>query len=103
MGDKAIEVLGETLQRVRTAGRRHFFTTSNCWELFGVDFLIEGGSGRVLLLEINPAPSLAMYSDRGVNAAAVRDSLLGPDPLKEALPAGWRPVPIGEIARREAP
>eukprot|EP00438_Fugacium_kawagutii_P036540 Skav231220 [mRNA] locus=scaffold813:58533:59034:+ [translate_table: standard] len=78
------EVLGKTLRRVREAGRRHFFTLSNCWELFGVDFLVDT-TGRPLLLEINPSPSLAMYGD--VDLA----TLLGDDPLNDGfkLPQSW--------------
>lgn len=82
-------ILGETLDRVRSAGRRQFFTTPNCWELFGVDFLVEDVSGRVVLLEINPSPSLSMYGGQGV-----REALLGPDPLTAPIPAGWLVVPL---------
>ena len=56
-------------------------TTRNCWELFGADFLMDrrrlsraatafavkigafAGHGSVILLEINPSPSLAMYGE----------------------------------------
>ncbi|CAK9073633.1 unnamed protein product [Durusdinium trenchii] len=83
------EVLTRTLNNLRTTGRRHFFTLPNCfdawlgfpanpastdsssihasrsllllpgWELFGVDFLVNSAR-EVLLLEVNPSPSLAM-------------------------------------------
>jgi len=88
--DEVAEVLGATLARVRAAGRRHFFTTANCWELFGVDFLVESGTGRTMLLEVNPSPSLAMYG----SGPGVRARLCGPSPL-EAVPPSWRPVPLG--------
>lgn len=91
----AAEVLGVTLSRVRAAGRRNLFTLPNCWELFGVDFLVEDVSRRPVLLEINASPSLAMY---GSDSAAVRASFLGSsgilDPLAgdTSLPSGWRSV-----------
>eukprot|EP00435_Cladocopium_sp_Y103_P058870 s112_g20.t2 len=56
------DVLAKTLTGLQAAGRRHFFTLPNCWELFGADFLVEAGTARAVLLEINPSPSLAMYS-----------------------------------------
>jgi len=84
-----VQVLGATLVNVKAAGRRQFFTTPNCWELFGVDLLVEDVSRRVVLLEINPSPSLAMYGGPGS-----RPALVGPDPLHEELPEGWRPVPL---------
>eukprot|EP00434_Breviolum_minutum_P024381 symbB.v1.2.021531.t1/scaffold1865.1/size98072/8 len=72
------QVLAETLSRLRQAGRRHFFTLPNCWELFGADFLLEAVTARPVLLEINPSPSLAMYSSDLA-------SLIGDDPLNERL------------------
>eukprot|EP00928_Gymnodinium_smaydae_P064599 TRINITY_DN47885_c0_g1_i1.p1 TRINITY_DN47885_c0_g1~~TRINITY_DN47885_c0_g1_i1.p1 ORF type:complete len:457 (+),score=100.21 TRINITY_DN47885_c0_g1_i1:60-1373(+) len=87
----ASEALGATLARLRAAGRRHFFTTANCWELFGTDFVVEAGSGRTLLLEVNPSPSLAMHGD----GPGMRARLVGPDPLAE-VPSGWRPVLLPE-------
>lgn len=81
------EILRLTLSAVQAAGRRHFFTLSNCWELFGVDFLVQAPSGRAVLLEVNPSPSLAMYG-----GASLRD-LVGPDPL-HAVPEGWIPVAV---------
>jgi len=94
------DILGETLRRVRAGGRRQLFTLPNCWELFGVDLLLEeaaswqddrreGGTPeeaqaplpehRLVLLEVNASPSLAMY---GAEAEDVRRQLLGPDPLE---------------------
>lgn len=88
---EAAQVVGATLDRIcaGSTGRRHFFTTSNCWELFGVDFLMEEGSGRVVLLEMNATPSLAMYGE----GSSVRDHLVGPNPL-EAIPPSFSPVPL---------
>merc|ERR1712217_340271 len=76
--DEAAKLVGKTLDRicVGSTRRRHFFTTSNCWEVFGADFLVEAGSRRVFLLELNATPSLAMYGEGN----HVRDGLLGPDP-----------------------
>lgn len=85
------EILSLTISRVRAAGRRHFFTVPNCWELFGVDFLVQAPQGRAVLLEVNPSPSLAMYG-----GASLRD-LVGPDPL-QAVPEGWMPVPLSSAA-----
>jgi len=94
--DEAVEVLGVTLTQVRRAGRRQFFTLPNCWELFGADFLMEAGSGRVVLLELNPSPSLAMYG--AGETLEVRAGLLGgvSDPLQSEclLPPAWLPVPL---------
>lgn len=44
------QVLAETLSRLRQAGRRHFFTLPNCWELFGADFLLEAVTARPVFL-----------------------------------------------------
>mmetsp|Transcript_48621 Transcript_48621/g.135862 ORF Transcript_48621/g.135862 Transcript_48621/m.135862 type:complete len:422 (+) Transcript_48621:112-1377(+) len=79
-------VMGDTLEAVRAADRRQFFTLSNCWELFGVDFLVEACTCRVVLLEVNPSPSLAMYGE----SAEVRDRLVGPCPLDGVRTPGWR-------------
>jgi len=81
-----LECLGATLSAVRNAGRRHFFTTANCWELFGVDLLVEHGTGRVFLLEANPSPSLAMYGGSG---PAVRAQLLGSSSPLETIGPQW--------------
>eukprot|EP00617_Octactis_speculum_P021702 CAMPEP_0185759376 /NCGR_PEP_ID=MMETSP1174-20130828/18126_1 /TAXON_ID=35687 /ORGANISM="Dictyocha speculum, Strain CCMP1381" /LENGTH=350 /DNA_ID=CAMNT_0028439691 /DNA_START=104 /DNA_END=1156 /DNA_ORIENTATION=- len=40
--------------------RRRFFALPNCYELFGLDFVVDY-TGRVLLLEANPDPSLGMF------------------------------------------
>ncbi|CAK0806479.1 unnamed protein product, partial [Prorocentrum cordatum] len=78
---EAAQAVGGTLARLRAAGRRQFFTLPNCWELFGVDLLLdESRSRRVLLLEVNPSPSLAMFGDPDT----VRQRLLGGDPLQDA-------------------
>jgi len=86
-----LECLGATLTAIRAAGRRHFFATVNCWELFGVDLLVEHGTGRVLLLEANPSPSLAMYGGSG---PAVRAQLLESSSPLETIGPRWREVPI---------
>eukprot|EP00913_Durusdinium_trenchii_P032490 g30418.t1 len=88
------EVLTRTLNNLRTTGRRHFFTLPNCWELFGVDawladFLVNSAR-EVLLLEVNPSPSLAMY--RG----SYGDLLGVESPLQEPLPSQWRRLPLME-------
>jgi len=84
-----VEVLGETLTRVRAAGRRQLFALPNCWELFGADLLVEAVTGRVVLLELNPRPSMAMYG----KGPGVRERVLGSHPL-ERVPPSWRPVPL---------
>jgi len=86
---QVVEVLGATVAQVRAAGRRHFFTTPNCWELFGADFLVEATSERVVLLEINPSPSLAMYG----SGSDLRAQLCGLNPLETILPS-WHEVPL---------
>ncbi|CAK9065759.1 Delta-1-pyrroline-5-carboxylate dehydrogenase 12A1 [Durusdinium trenchii] len=83
------EVLTRTLNNLRTTGRRHFFTLPNCWELFGVDFLVNSAR-EVLLLEVNPSPSLAMY--RG----SYGDLLGVESPLQEPLPSLARPETMSE-------
>eukprot|EP00747_Dinoflagellata_sp_TGD_P210453 gnl/TRDRNA2_/TRDRNA2_83724_c0_seq1.p1 gnl/TRDRNA2_/TRDRNA2_83724_c0~~gnl/TRDRNA2_/TRDRNA2_83724_c0_seq1.p1 ORF type:complete len:408 (+),score=72.84 gnl/TRDRNA2_/TRDRNA2_83724_c0_seq1:40-1224(+) len=85
-----IQVLGDTLVAICADTRRHFFTLPNCWELFGADFLVEDISGRVMLLEINASPSMAMYG----TGSGVRTRLLGSDPLK-AVPPEWKEIPLG--------
>jgi len=88
---EATLVLGRTLTNIRAAGRRNFFTTPNCWELFGVDLLVEASTCRAVLLEINPSPSLAMYG----SSNDVRTRLIGGDPLSDnVLPSAWQPVPL---------
>lgn len=88
------EVLGATLVRVRNAGRRHFFTTPNCWELFGADFLVQAVTGRVFLLEVNPSPSLAMYGEG--SGPELREQLVGINPLQDVTP-GWHSVPLVDV------
>jgi len=44
------DVLAKTLTALQAAGRRHFFTLPNCWELFGADFLVEAGTARAMRL-----------------------------------------------------
>ena len=112
------DVLAKTLTNLRAAGRRHFFTLPNCWELFGVDFLVEARSARTLLLgivgplerwdtgtellfrpmprllEINPSPSLAMYS------ADLKD-LVGEDPLSCELSPAWHQLQLWSAKRCE--
>eukprot|EP00435_Cladocopium_sp_Y103_P058159 s112_g20.t1 len=85
------DVLAKTLTGLQAAGRRHFFTLPNCWELFGADFLVEAGTARAVLLEINPSPSLAMYS-------ADLHTLLGGDPLSSELPPTWLELQLGAAA-----
>jgi len=82
-------MLGATIASVYSEGRREFFALPNCWELFGVDFLVEAETSRVVLLEINASPSLAMYR-------RTRQELLGTDPL-EGLPLGWMLAPLPEL------
>ncbi|OQR96408.1 hypothetical protein ACHHYP_15837 [Achlya hypogyna] len=60
----------------RQPNRRHFFSLPNCYELFGFDFVIDA-SGRVLLLEVNPDPSLGMYHG---------DDIVPPDVLQTEVP-----------------
>lgn len=84
--DSICFVLGETLTRLRASDRRHFFSVANCWELFGADLLLEAGTKRVVLLELNPSPSLAMYGE----GSEVRARLLGSDPLCGLQEPGWR-------------
>eukprot|EP00927_Polykrikos_kofoidii_P077676 TRINITY_DN74593_c0_g1_i1.p1 TRINITY_DN74593_c0_g1~~TRINITY_DN74593_c0_g1_i1.p1 ORF type:complete len:401 (+),score=46.24 TRINITY_DN74593_c0_g1_i1:214-1416(+) len=84
--DSICRILGETLSRVRACDRRQFFSLPNCWELFGADFLLEAGTNRVLLLELNPSPSMSMYGD----SSEARALLLGSDPLQNLEEPGWR-------------
>merc|ERR1711953_293001 len=89
MGDvfnEICRIFRETLTRLRTEQRRQFFTLPNCWELFGADFLIEAGTHRVVLLEVNPSPSLAMY---GKDSAEVRKQFLGSNPLEGVVVPEW--------------
>ncbi|CAK4233125.1 unnamed protein product [Aphanomyces euteiches] len=51
--------------RCLATNRRHFFSLPNCYEIFGFDFLVDI-NGRVLLLEANPDPSLAMYNGEAI-------------------------------------
>ena len=39
------------------------YALENTFELFGLDFLLDG-SGKVWLLEVNADPSLAVFGDR---------------------------------------
>mmetsp|Transcript_8381 Transcript_8381/g.19791 ORF Transcript_8381/g.19791 Transcript_8381/m.19791 type:complete len:372 (+) Transcript_8381:8-1123(+) len=82
---QVVEVLGVTITNLRAAGRRHFFALPNCWELFGADLLLDR-TGSVILLEINPSPSLAMYGE-GTSVQC----LVGLAPLL-SVPAGWHSV-----------
>ncbi|KDO32641.1 hypothetical protein SPRG_02342 [Saprolegnia parasitica CBS 223.65] len=56
----SVRLVFQNLTRARN--RRHFFSLPNCYELFGWDFMVDD-AGRVLLLEVNPDPSLRMYQD----------------------------------------
>ncbi|CAE7611800.1 unnamed protein product [Symbiodinium pilosum] len=85
---QVLSVLGGTVANVRAAGRRHLFALPNCWELFGADLLVDS-KGSVLLLEINPSPSLAMYGE-----GSSLHGLVGPDPFK-GLPKEWRLLRTG--------
>lgn len=77
------DVLARTLRKLRLAGRRHFFTLPNCWELFGADFLLQAAKEpRALLLEVNPSPSLAMY-----------DNVHLEDPLS-TVPSNWHELQV---------
>lgn len=87
--NEIVKILGLTLASVRSAGRRHLFFLPNCWEVFGADFLIEAESRRVVLLELNASPSLAMYKPQS------RLEILGRNPLED-IPEGWMPVDLPE-------
>ncbi|CAJ1453766.1 unnamed protein product [Effrenium voratum] len=76
------DVLGRTVRNLRAAGRRHFFTLPNCWELFGADFLVTRG-GSALLLEVNPSPSMAMFG-----------GLPLPSKPLEEVTAGWHQLQL---------
>ncbi|KAF0701101.1 Aste57867_8398 [Aphanomyces stellatus] len=62
----------DTFRRV-ARNRRHFFSLPNCYELFGLDFMVDV-TGRVWLLEVNPDPSLGMFHGRGVVPATVLEA-----------------------------
>eukprot|EP00611_Tribonema_gayanum_P001352 TRINITY_DN10994_c0_g1_i1.p1 TRINITY_DN10994_c0_g1~~TRINITY_DN10994_c0_g1_i1.p1 ORF type:complete len:115 (-),score=48.98 TRINITY_DN10994_c0_g1_i1:51-395(-) len=50
------------LRRAPAPGqRRQFLPLANCYELYGFDFMLDGASGQLKLLEANPDPSLAMF------------------------------------------
>jgi len=57
--------------------KRKFMTLVNTWELFGLDFLVDG-EGKVWLLEANPEPSMGMYRKQRVD-------IEGKEPL-ESIP-----------------
>ncbi|KAF0715400.1 hypothetical protein AaE_011340 [Aphanomyces astaci] len=68
------------------SNRRHFFSVSNCFELFGVDFMMDDHS-RVVMLEVNPDPSLAMFHDGGMSG---QDScILPPNVLVDGVPPSF--------------
>lgn len=74
------------LFRSLSQSRRDFFPLPNCYELFGLDFMVDH-TGQVFLLEANPEPSFDMYS------TMTRESCLfpggsqgGPSPLDHPPP-----------------
>merc|ERR1711879_829019 len=78
--EEVTSVLGAVLMQLRSQGRKFLWTAPNCWELFGADFLVEDSTNRVVLLEVNATPSMAMYG------SGARRRLLGEDPLRHILP-----------------
>jgi len=60
-------------------GKRHFFALPNAYELFGVDFMVDGDR-RASLLECNPEPSMGMWAT--TKAALLRDQC----PVKAGVP-----------------
>lgn len=63
--------------------KRKFMTLVNTWELFGLDFLVDG-SGKVWVLEANPEPSMNMFGMKRID-------IEGKDPLSN-VPDGYVPV-----------
>ncbi|ETW06704.1 hypothetical protein H310_02884 [Aphanomyces invadans] len=81
--DQVHAICRDTFRRVST-NRRHFFSLPNCYELFGLDFMIDDG-GRVLLLEVNPDPSLGMFYRQG----EVETPILPRDVLVDGAPPSF--------------
>ncbi len=70
----------------RDAKMSEFMALPNCYELFGVDFVVNK-LGRMFLLEVNPEPSMGLFPDTS------RTQLLGVDPLQHGLPAScWKEI-----------
>lgn len=63
----------------RNKDKRHFFALPNAYELFGFDFMVDE-SGRCVLLECNPEPSMGMWHT--TKAAILRDQC----PVKAGVP-----------------
>eukprot|EP00935_MAST-01C_sp_MAST-1C-sp1_P000091 g91.t1 len=87
------DMLAFTFKRLRS-NRRHFFALPNCYELFGLDFMLDEDS-RLWLLEANPDPSMGMYMfDRSeAMSRECRERIIGPDPLRaEQRPAHFYSV-----------
>jgi len=78
----------EELWGALSANRKHFFALPNCWELFGLDFMLDE-QHKVWLLEANPDPSMKMFG-----GPRFREQMLG------GLPS---PLPDGEALEAAAP
>jgi len=84
----------EELWGALSANRKHFFALPNCWELFGLDFMLDE-QRKVWLLEANPDPSMKMFG-----GPRFREQMLGglssplPDgaALEAAAPGAFRQV-----------
>jgi len=64
---------------------KYFFPLQNCFEMLGIDFMIDTDD-RVQLIEANPNPSI--NSLKGIT----REELVGPNPIEEVDIESWIPV-----------
>mmetsp|Transcript_8701 Transcript_8701/g.32787 ORF Transcript_8701/g.32787 Transcript_8701/m.32787 type:complete len:431 (-) Transcript_8701:882-2174(-) len=76
-------------RKLRAAGqkkKRHFFTLPNMYEVFGLDFMVDH-SKRVVLLEVNPAPSRSLFPE-----SCQGGFLAGRNPVVDGVPSSYRKV-----------
>lgn len=60
--ESVYRTLATLFSRLKAGNRRAFFPFSNCFEMFGVDFLVDNSPDQnIWLLEVNPDPSLTMF------------------------------------------
>ena len=85
MRERMNKQVGDIMQSVYSKAKKsQFMPLLNCYELFGLDFVVDTTS-RPWLLEVNPEPSIALFPGR------TRGALLGDDPW-QTLPTGWHKV-----------
>jgi hypothetical protein len=86
---RQMEAITASVFAKASGNKRHLFHRSNCYELFGLDFMVDPDL-RVWLLEANPDPSMGMWRRS-------KAELIGADPLRgfadaQAVPEGWAHV-----------